>query len=116
MKDQDVILNSTGNGTLGRVGFFQSTDNAFNYSIVPDSHVTVIRTQKNVSARYVYYALKYYQPYLEGLGTGSTNQTELNVNTVKAILIPLPSLAEQHRIVARLNELLPLCDTLEEAK
>ena len=28
----------------------------------------------------------------------------------------LQGVDEQHRIVARLNELLPLCDTLEEAK
>ena len=36
----------------------------------------------------------------------------LNKDKVKKIIIPLPPLAEQHRIVARLEDLLPLCDAL----
>ena len=36
----------------------------------------------------------------------------LNKDKVKKIFIPLPPLAEQHRIVARLEEMLPLCQQL----
>lgn len=43
MQDGDVVINSTGTGTLGRVGFYRSSDNRTGLSIVPDSHVTVIR-------------------------------------------------------------------------
>ena len=46
----------------------------------------------------------------------ATAQPGLAVGKIITTLVPLPPLAEQHRIVARLNELLPLCDTLEEAK
>lgn len=34
------------------------------------------------------------------------------MNKIKNILIPMPPLAEQHRIVAKLEELLPLCQQL----
>jgi type I restriction enzyme S subunit len=37
----------------------------------------------------------------------------INVATVKAYPVPLPPLAEQQRIVARVNELMALCETLE---
>ena len=36
----------------------------------------------------------------------------LDMNKIKNILIPMPPLAEQHRIVAKLEELLPLCQQL----
>lgn len=36
----------------------------------------------------------------------------LNSTSLKNILIPLPPLAEQKRIVAKLETLLPLCDAL----
>ncbi len=115
MQDYDIVINSTGNGTLGRVGVYRDVDNPRHLPIVPDSHVTVIRTIQSISVEYVYYVLKYYQPYMEKIGTGSTNQTELSANIVRALLFPLPSLAEQKRIVAKIEELLPLIERYEQA-
>lgn len=115
MQDSDIIINSTGNGTLGRVGIYKQTDNPNNSPIVPDSHVTIIRTNHCMSVGYMFYCLKYYQPYMEKLGSGSTNQTELSANIVKSLLFPLPPLAEQKRIVAKIEELLPYIDRYEVA-
>lgn len=113
MINNDIVLNSTGNGTLGRVGIYRNSDNPNRYPVVPDSHVTIIRANTLVSVEYVFYSLKYYQPYMEKLGSGSTNQTELSAGTVKALLFPLPPFAEQKRIVEKLEQLLPLCDRLK---
>ena len=115
MQDHDVVINSTGNGTLGRVGIYRNSDNPQNIPIVPDSHVTVIRPNKDINNKYVFWALKSYQPYMEKLGSGSTNQTELSANIIKMLLFPLPPLAEQKRIVAKIEELLPLVDRYEKA-
>ena len=113
MRDCDIVINSTGNGTLGRVGIYRNSDNPNKLPVVPDSHVTVIRVGEKVSVEYVFYGLKHYQPLLEKLCSGSTNQTELSASTVKSLLFPLPPLAEQKRIVAKLEELLPLCERLK---
>ena len=113
--NNDIVLNSTGNGTLGRVGIYRNSDNPNNYPLVPDSHVTVIRVNKSIDISFVFYTLKYYQPILEKLGSGSTNQTELSAGTVKALLFPLPPLAEQKRIVAKIEELLPYIHRYEES-
>ena len=43
MQDGDIVVNSTGNGTLGRVGVFHDSDRSNDCVIVPDSHVTTIR-------------------------------------------------------------------------
>lgn len=112
MVDSDIVLNSTGGGTLGRVGVYHDSDNVFNLPVVPDSHVTIIRPSSLMDAKYVFYVLKYYQPYLESLGEGSTNQTELAPSVVASLLFPLPPYKEQKRIVAKLEELLPLCRKL----
>ena len=90
MLDNDIVLNSTGNGTLGRVGIYHYSDNPNGYLVVPDSHVTVIRASNYISVKFVFYCLKYYQPRMEKLGSGSTNQTELSAEIVKALLFPLP--------------------------
>lgn len=110
MINDDIIINSTGTGTLGRVGFFQKEN--LDDVIVPDSHVTIIRTSKNSYARYVFYVLKANQPIFERMGEGSTKQKELRPSSLASFVIPLPPLAEQHRIVAKLEELLPLCQQL----
>jgi type I restriction enzyme S subunit len=37
----------------------------------------------------------------------------LNLDNIRALNAPLPALAEQHRIVAKVDELMALCDQLE---
>lgn len=114
MQDADTVINSTGNGTLGRVGFYRESDNPRHFPVVPDSHVTVVRTSSKLNKKYVMYCLKYFQPYFEKKCTGSTNQTELGVDIVKNLPFPVPPIKEQQRIVEKLDKLLPLCDSLEE--
>ena len=98
MQDGDVVINSTGTGTLGRVGFYRVADNRANLPIVPDSHVTVVRAHRNVHAFYLYAFMKANQAELEKEGEGSTNQKELKPLTLKEILIPIPPFSEQKRI------------------
>lgn len=113
--DKDIVINSTGGGTMGRVGFYTNADNADGKPITPDSHVTTVRVFDDVFPEYIYYVMKTYQPYLEKQGSGSTNQTELNSTVIRSLYIPLPPLAEQKRIVAKIEELLPYIDRYEKA-
>lgn len=45
--------------------------------------------------------------------TRTLAQPTLNVGLIEQTLIPLPPLAEQHRIVAKVDELMAVCDELE---
>ena len=112
MCNGDIVINSTGGGTMGRVGIFHDTDRVDNMKIVPDGHVTVIRACDSIDYKYLYYFIKHNQKYLETQGEGSTNQTELKPITIASLLLPLPPLEEQHRIVKLIEELLPYCDRL----
>lgn len=117
MRDNDIIINSTGEGTLGRVGIYRNKDNPTQLNIVPDSHVTIIRTfNELMSVNYLFYFLKYLQPNLEKMGSGSTKQTELSATNIKNICIPLSPLEEQKRIVAKIEELMPMVERCEEAE
>lgn len=62
---------------------------------------------------YLFYALK--SPLVKGqcdaVATGTAQKT-VGLNSLRNLIIPLPPLAEQKRIVARLEELLPLCEKL----
>ncbi|MDE6665958.1 MAG: restriction endonuclease subunit S [Ruminococcus sp.] len=111
MQDSDIIVNSTGTGTLGRIGFYINTYNPNNIPLVPDSHVTIVRVHRSIS-KYIYYIMKWYQPYLEKCGEGSTKQKELKADRIKELFIPIPPLAEQKRIVKRIEELMKYCDIL----
>ena len=110
----DIVINSTGGGTMGRVGLYETQVPAGIKGVYPDSHVTVIRSIGNINQHYLYYVLKLNQPELEKCGTGSTNQTELKPAVLADFVIPLPPLAEQKRIVAAIEKMLPLCEKLGE--
>ncbi len=82
----DVLINSTGAGTLGRVGqFFENIANT-----TVDSHITIVRPSKNCIC-YIGAILKSLQPELMDMGVGSTNQTELNRDLIKNIPVVVPT-------------------------
>ena len=114
MQDGDIVVNSTGNGTLGRVGVFHDSDRSNDCVIVPDSHVTTIRINKILVLDYVYYVLVYYQPYFEKNCSGSTNQTELKPLVIANLFIPVPPIEEQRRIIRKLSSVLPLVTKYDE--
>jgi len=115
MKNNDIIVNSTGTGTLGRIGIYHDSDNTKNIPLVADSHVTIVRTPENITM-YIYHILKYYQPLLEESGEGSTKQKELKPDKIKELFIPIPPLSEQHRIVAKIESLLPFIEKYAQAE
>jgi len=115
LQDGDVVINSTGIGTLGRVGFYRSTDNCKNLPIVPDSHVTVIRTYLGIKKFYMYVFMKANQGEFEKKGEGSTNQKELKSITLREMLIPIPPYPEQRRIVVTVTEIFAIISVIEKS-
>ena len=85
-----------------------------NKKLVVDSHVTVVRLL-NTSSEYLFRFIEspIVQDRIENSASGTTNQIELNTTTIQEQLYPLPPLAEQKRIVAKIDELMALCDKLE---
>lgn len=94
----DLLVNSTGQGTLGRVARWDSDD-----PIYVDSHVTVVKADP----RRIYPVLMPYlvfplQDEIEHMATGSTGQTELSPSRLAQLNVPLLSLEEQRPLSARL--------------
>lgn len=112
----DLLWNSTGTGTAGRVAIYQPGENI---TAVADSHVTVVRLA-SCSPRYLWCVIA--SPWVQSridpshpnsLVSGTTQQVELNTSTARALPIPLPPIEEQSRIVSKVDELMVLCDKLE---
>lgn len=112
MQFNDIVINSTGTGTLGRVGIFNcSIPNDVN-AVYPDSHVTTVRILPEIDKLYCYYFIKNKQVYLETMGEGSTNQKELKPDTISSLYFPLPPYSEQKRIVSKIEELFSSLETI----
>ena len=113
LRDGDLLWNSTGTGTIGRVIRLELPPD----KLVCDSHVTVVRCLQ-VDSEYVRTWLRTDHVYglIEERAAGATNQVELTARMANEQLVPLPPLAEQRRIVAKVDELLALCDQLEAAR
>ena len=110
LQDNDLMWNSTGLGTLGRMAIYKTAANPYELAVA-DSHVTVIRPLKQfVLPEYLYYyfANPSVQSVIEDQADGTTKQKELATATIKAYLTPIPPLDEQRRILAKLSEVLPV--------
>jgi len=95
----DVLINSTGVGTLGRISIveFQKKNITF------DSHVTICRYKESkIDNFYLAHAIKRLQSYFEYMATGATGQVELNRGLISKtkIFFPTPQLQEKFGVVA----------------
>ncbi|WP_164631980.1 restriction endonuclease subunit S [Rhodopseudomonas sp. WA056] len=98
----DLLWNSTGTGTIGRALVY---DGSFP-ELTIDSHVTLVRPVSVLPAYLGYFIeTTRVQRLVVDSHVGSTNQRELPRSFVEDLLIPLPPLAEQRRIVARIDAL-----------
>ena len=111
LRHYDVLLNTLGNGTLGRSGIV--TDLPF--PLLTDGHLFVFRTPNEITGWYIYCYLQHRKIEIEKSANGSTNQTFLNLKQTMEWLIPVPPLAEQKRIIEKIKEVLPHLDIYAEA-
>lgn len=109
----DVLVNSTGTGTLGRVAQVK----ALPFAATVDSHITIVRPKKDIFYNDFFgYALISVEEKISKMGEGCGGQTELARNTIKNnFVISFPeSIAEQKRIVEILDKAFAAIDKAKE--
>ncbi|MCR5700507.1 MAG: restriction endonuclease subunit S [Candidatus Saccharibacteria bacterium] len=112
LQKNDVLLNTLGGGTVGRSGIFDLCDNN---TYATDGHLFVFRTTNSYSAKYLLFFLRMMRNEIEKNAAGSTNQTFLKLSEVINWHIPTPPLAEQKRIVEKVDELMARVADLEQS-
>ena len=103
----DILINSTGTGTVGRTGIVEADLFKDYPKFVADSHVTVVRVSSMIVAKYVWFFLKspFIQRNIEEKCSGSTNQIELATSTIANYLVPISSHTEQCKIVDKITNI-----------
>lgn len=112
LESGDLLLNITG-GSIGRCCRLPDTPIHANIS----QHIAIIRLAVPGMRDFVHKVVlsSFFQSFVIDEQTGA-GRGGLPKNRMDRIPIPVPPQAEQHRIVAKVNELMVLCDELETAK
>ena len=118
LRTGDVLVNSTGTGTVGRTRLFNESCLGDYPFVVPDSHVSVVRTATEIVSEYIYAYMSsnVVQEYLEDNLAGSTNQKELYIGILDNLQIPLPPYVEQKRIVSEIEKWYKASEAIENGK
>lgn len=98
----DLLLNSSGVGTAGRVTYFDLENNC-----VADNHITILRFKQNiVLPKYVLHIFaKIGFKNLECLALGQSGQIEMSSDTISNFKIPLPPKEIQKKIISEIEVL-----------
>ena len=98
LRPGDVLINSTGAGTAGRVAQIWDIPTATTI----DGHMILLRPTDEVDPLYYGYAVKGNQALIESYAEGSTGQTEINKDRLKSeTIISFPEDKDQQRSIAR---------------
>ena len=109
LKQNDILINSMGQGTLGRV----SKNISINEKYIIHNCITFLRAKDNLSQYQLFYFLASKQTYFESVAQGSTGQTTLKISLVQELEMPLaPEI-----ILAHFNKLMkPIWDQMGKLK
>ena len=104
----EIVINVR--GTLGGCAVVPHSMKGYNVA----REVAVIRQCPNISAQYIVFLLmsQYFQTFMFH-GLRGIAYKGLNMGTLSALPVPVPPLAEQKRLVEKLEEILPLCEKLK---
>jgi len=96
LRDYDVLINSTGTGTAGRIAQLWYVPKPTTI----DGHMILLRPTSEIDPLYYGYAIKACQPQIESFAEGSTGQTEINRRRLQdEVIIRFPtSLDSQKKI------------------
>jgi type I restriction enzyme S subunit len=98
----DILVNSTGVGTLGRVAQVWGDIGP----AIVDSHVTIVRPNSRVNPLWLGMALLNKEAEIERLGEGTTGQTELNRMRLGALHMLVPPREQQEDFARRIEPML----------
>jgi type I restriction enzyme, S subunit len=85
----DVLVNSTGVGTLGRVAYVKRLPEE---KTIVDSHVTIVRADVGlINPEYLAWTMLRFQSVIEAAANGSTGQVELNKAFLDELHVVIPS-------------------------
>ena len=104
-RDSVCIAMYGGAGTIGKNAIikFDTTINQSVCAIHPNGFCDMLFLQRFI---------QYYRPNWMKMAVGSRKDPNINQVIIKNALFPLPPLAEQKRIVAKLEQMLPYCEQL----
>lgn len=111
-KKNDILINSTGEGTIGRAAIVESESEGLIY----DSHVLLFRSLI-IPSLYALHCIngQFGQTQIDdSKGAKTTKQTELGVDKLINLRLPMPPLEEQVLIVKKIENLFALCDVLAQ--
>src|SRR5450756_1778142 len=98
----DVVVNSTGVGTLGRVAQVKTLPGP----ATVDSHMTIVRPDPRViDPEYLGLVVRLFETQIKELGEGSTGQTELSRGRLGSLVVPVAPRPEQRAIAHILGAL-----------
>lgn len=104
-QEGDVLINSTGEGTIGRSSYIEKEHEGMLY----DSHVLLLRLNPEyINPMYFTFVFnsQYGQSQVDNVKSAqSTKQTELGINNLLKIVLPIPPIEVQNEIVAYITEL-----------
>ena len=116
LKKFDLLYNRTNSAELvGKTGIYLGEDDCKTFA----SYLIRVQFSKiSSSPRYVNLAMNapiFRETQIVPLIKKQTGQANVNGTALKNMLIPMPPLPEQHRIRAKVDELMALCDQSEKS-